>query len=132
MGGVEVEGSVGPEPPPVSLLLEIDAAYRRKAAAGVLRQIAPRRFNPEGAAWLPVMHADRKGWRTTALFSNTARAHKLGRTSDWVMIFSETESAPETQATVVTETMVPLKGKRVVRGRESECAQHYEQMAVEA
>jgi hypothetical protein len=116
-----------PARPPVGLLLEIDALYRKNAAAGVLRTIAPRRMNPKGASWLPVMHEDRKGWRFTALFSNTARAHKLGRTSDWVLVYAHRDGDPEAQFTVVTEGVGPLKGRRVVRGREAECEEHYEE-----
>ena len=75
--------------PPVDELLDIDREYRRKAAAGVLRQIAPRRFNPTGAAWLPILHTRRGERDYTALFSNTARAHQLGRTDDWVVIYCD-------------------------------------------
>ncbi len=55
-----------------------------------------------------------------ALFSNTARAHELGRTGDWVVLFYE-RNGDSGQCTVVTETRGPLAGRRVVRGRESEC-----------
>jgi len=105
--------------PSVDLLLAIDADYRRKAAAGELPRIAPRRFNPGGEAWLPILHTARDGWDMTALFSNTARAHKLGRTNDWVVVFYE-EGPDDGQCTVVTETHGPNAGRRVVRGRESE------------
>lgn len=111
--------------PPVALLLSVDAAYRRDAGAGKLRRIAPRRFNPDGAAWLPVLHVDRDGWSLTALFSNTARAHELGRTHDWVVIYFGREGGPEHQRTIVTETRGPLEGRRVVRGREAACREHY-------
>ena len=111
--------------PPIDLLLEVDALYRSKAARNELKLIAPRRFNPRGLAWLPVMHMHRKGWHFTALFSNTARAHELHRTDDWVVLHVMHESAPDWQCTVVTETHGPTKGKRVVRGRESECMIHY-------
>lgn len=111
--------------PPVSLLLEADAVYRRKAQAGELRRIAPRRFNPEGAAWLPVLHLRRGDWHLTLLYSNTALAHDLGRTGDWVVVHVHKGLGPETQATIVTETRGALAGQRVVRGREEECARHY-------
>lgn len=101
-------------PPPVATLLEVDAEYRRKAHAKELRRIAPRRFNPEGKAWLPVYHTEKEGWSFTALFSNTARAHRLGRTQDWVVIFYERDGH-ENQCTVVTEHQGPRKGERVVR-----------------
>lgn len=107
--------------PSVKILLEIDQEYRDKAGANDLPKIAPRRFNPEGQAWLPVLHADRRGWHFTALFSNTARAHELNRTGDWVVLFFYDNDHREGQCTIVTETRGPLKGERVVRGREAEC-----------
>ena len=106
--------------PAVRLLLDVDAEYRNKAAAGELPKIAPRRFNPEGKAWLPILHAEQGGWHFTALFSNTARAHELGRTGDWVVIYFYDDEHSEAQCTVVTETHGPMKGQRVVRGRETE------------
>lgn len=109
------------EEPPVRLLLEADEEYRRAAAAGRLRRIAPRRFNPAGEAWLPVMHQDRDGWSVTLLFSNTALAHDLDRTRDWVVAYFSRPGGPEHQRTIVTETHGPLEGRRVVRGREAEC-----------
>lgn len=108
--------------PPVSLLLEVDEAYRQQAAAGRLRTIAPKRFNPTGQAWLPVLHTRRGPWHLTAIFSNTGRAHELGRVGDWVVIHYHTDHSLEGQCTVVTERRGRLKGKRVVRGREGESA----------
>ena len=107
--------------PTVDLLLDIDRQYRRSAAAGELPRIAPKRFNPEGIAWLPILHANRGKWHFTALFSNTARAHELGRTDDWVVIYYYDDDHREGQNTIVTETKGPMKGERVVRGREDEC-----------
>jgi hypothetical protein len=109
--------------PPVRLLLEVDAVYRKRAAAGKLPKIAPKRFNPEGKAWLPILHAERDGWHFTALFSNTARAHDLGKTNDWVVIYFYDDDHQEGQCTVVTETHGPMEGERVVRGREVEYRQ---------
>jgi hypothetical protein len=108
--------------PAVALLLAADARYRGEAAAGRLPTIAPRRFNPEGRSWLPVMHETRDGWHVTALYSNTARAHELGREHDWVVLYFHRDGQPERQRTVVTETHGPCAGRRVVRGREPECA----------
>lgn len=118
-------GSDDHEEPPVALLLAIDALYRERAKAGDLERIAPRRFNPTGEAWLPIFHIDRDGWSFTALFSNTAMAHKLGRTDDWVVIYFGRPGGPEHQRTIVAETRGPLEGRRTVRGREAECRQHY-------
>jgi DNA polymerase (family 10) len=108
--------------PPVAALLAVDAEYRRRAEEGTLPTIAPRRFNPSGEAWLPILHLDREGWSFTALFSNTARAHELGTTRDWVVIYYERDGH-EGQCTVVTERRGPQRGRRVVRGRESEGAE---------
>lgn len=107
--------------PGVELLLDVDHEYREKAADGKLRKIAPKRFNPDGEAWLPILHTQRDGWEFTALFSNTARAHDLGKTDDWVVLYFHSDHGPEGQRTVVTETSGPLTGRRVVRGREAEC-----------
>jgi len=112
------------ELPSVPLILDVDREYRQKAEAGRLRTIAPRRFNPEGEAWLPILHTEKQGWSFTALFSNTARAHDLGKTHDWVVVYYE-KDGHENQHTVVTESHGPLKGERVVRGREKECADYY-------
>ena len=113
---------VGDGAPPVALLLDVDAEYRKRAEAGELRTIAPRRFNPKGERWLPVLHTERDGWSFNALYSNTARAHELGRTRDWVVIYWE-QDGHEDQCTVVTEYAGALAGQRVVRGREHECAE---------
>jgi DNA uptake protein ComE-like DNA-binding protein len=107
--------------PGVDLLLDVDREYRQKAARGQLRKIAPRRFNPSREAWLPILHTQRDDWHLTALFSNTARAHELEKTDDWVVLYFHTDHGPEAQRTVVTETSGPLEGRRVVRGREAEC-----------
>jgi DNA polymerase (family X) len=114
-------GAPAGESPPAAMLLEVDREYREGAVAGTLRTIAPKRFNPEGAAWLPVLHTQRGRWHFTALYSNTARAHELGRTRDWVVIYFYDDAHVEGQHTVVTETRGALAGKRVIRGREDEC-----------
>ena len=121
----QAAGEEGPdEEPGVGLLLEVDETYRTKAEAGELRKIAPKRFNPEGEAWLPILSTERGGWEFTALYSNTKRAHDQGKTDNWVVLYYERDGE-EDQATVVTETQGPLEGKRVVRGRETECREYY-------
>jgi len=115
--------------PGVGLLLDIDREYRERSASGDLPRIAPRRFNPRREAWLPVLHATRADLHFTALYSNTAKAHELGRTRDWVVIYFYDDEHREGRHTVVTETHGPLEGRRVVRGREAECADHYGQPA---
>jgi hypothetical protein len=111
--------------PSVDILLDVDCEYREKAQAGSLPKVAPRRMNPEGNAWLPVLHTRFGPWHFTALYSNTERAHELHRIYDWVVIFYGDPEGGEGQATVVTERRGALTGKRVVRGREPECARHY-------
>jgi putative hydrolase len=113
------------EEPPVEVLLDVDREYRAAAAAGQLPRIAPRRFNPTGEAWLPILHTERDHWHFTALFSNTFRAHALERTRDWVVVYFHADAHPEGQRTIVTETSGALEGRRVVRGRESECLVSY-------
>lgn len=116
------------EEPPVATLLDVDREYRSRADR--LPKIAPRRFNPERRAWLPILHAERDRWHFTALFSNTPLAHRLGRTRDWVVLYFQADHGPEGQRTVVTETQGIVRGKRVVRGREAECHSHYAQSTV--
>lgn len=113
--------------PPVAMLLEVDREFRQQAGAGGLPAIAPRRFNPDGKARLPVLHTHRGDWHFTVLYSNTATAHKLKRTHDWVVVYFYDDEHVEGQHTVVTETRGPLTGRRVVRGRETECRTFYAQ-----
>jgi len=113
------------EEPSVELLLDVDREYRDKAATGELPNIAPKRFNPNKEAWLPILHTERDKWHLTAMFSNTARAHELRRTKDWVVVYFSCDHGDEGQRTVVTETRGEMVGQRVVRGREAECRAHY-------
>jgi hypothetical protein len=115
--------------PGVAMLLDVDLEYRDGARAGRLPRIAPRRFNPAHDAWLPILHTIRGDWHFTALFSNTATAHELGRTHDWVVVYFHDDHRAESQRTVVTEQHGPLAGRRVVRGRERECRTHYDHVA---
>ena len=114
-----------PRQPPVSELLDVDREYREKAAAGILTKVAPRRFNLKREAWLPILHTARKQRHYTAVFSNTARAHELGKTHDWVVLFCD-NGATEDRFTVITSEFGPLQGERIVAGREAECAKYYE------
>jgi len=113
-----------PAGPSVDELLDVDREYRDRADRGDLPLIAPRRFNPTGEKWLPVLHTTRGDRHYTALFSNTARAHELGHTHDWLVLYYDGRDG-EQQCTIVTAPKGPLKGCRVVRGRERECVTHY-------
>lgn len=121
-GGTSTEAPF--EEPLVAELMDVDREYRDRVEAGKLPTIAPRRFNPEREAWLPVLHTHRGPRHYTALFSNTARAHQLGKTRDWAILYYD-DGAREHQCTVITAQWGPLKGRRIVRGREAECADHY-------
>lgn len=129
LGRVRVPAVPGAAPT-VSELLDVDREYREKAARGQLQRIAPRRFNPAGEAWLPVLHTRRGRRRYTALFSNTARAHRAGKTNDWVVLYSD-NGRGEDRHTVLTASYGPLHGQRVVAGRESECRALHESGSAE-
>lgn len=114
--------------PPVSELLSLDAEYRRQAEQGRLLQISPRRFNPTGKRWLPILHVRRDDRCYTALYSNSPRAHELGMTRDWVVIYRN-GAAQTDQWTVITCKRGRLRGRRIIRGREAECELFYAQRA---
>jgi putative hydrolase len=115
-----------PGDPPVDELLDVDREYRAGVLTDALPKIAPRRFNPNHDAWLPILHTERDGRHYTALFSNTARAHELGKTADWVVLYHEAPYGGRPY-TVITSNKGPLQSKRIVRGREAECIELYEQ-----
>jgi hypothetical protein len=119
LGRIAPPASGNRDRPSVGELLDVDREYREKAAAGQLSTIAPRRFNPDREAWLPILHTIRGPRHYTALFSNTALAHRLHRTRDWVVVYWE-DGRGERQCTVVTARGGRLAGRRVVRGREDE------------
>ena len=112
--------------PSIEELLDVDREYREKAASQQLHTFAPRRFNPTGEAWLPVLHTERGPHHYTALFSNTARAHQKGKTNDWVVVFYD-DGTRERQYTIITSEWGILEGYRIVTGRESECLKYYEE-----
>ncbi|MCA9123880.1 MAG: DNA polymerase III [Planctomycetaceae bacterium] len=114
----DVDASIGE-------LLDVDREYRELAKSGQLPRIAPRHFNPTGAAWLPVLHTERGPRHYTALYSNTARAHELGATHDWVVIYRDDDGS-HGQWTVITSSFGKLQGKRIVRGRETACEVYYD------
>jgi len=125
LGRVRFQGSkVRASEPQVSEILDVDAEYLRRVAREELPKIAPRRFNPEQKRWLPILHTVRGKRHYSALFSNTARAHQLRKTSDWVVIYYDGKGG-ERQCTVITSSFGPLAGRRIIRGREPECLKNY-------
>jgi putative hydrolase len=117
-------------PPPdrsvsVAELLDVDREYRAKAEADRLPKIAPQSFNPGKVAWLPILHTDREGRHYTALYSNTARAHQLNTTHDWVVVYRD-DDRRQGRWTIITSQFGKLRGCRIVRGREEECADLYQ------
>jgi hypothetical protein len=123
-------GLLGPgrapaDEPVVADLLAADEQYRLRAAQEDLPRIAPRFFNPVRDRWLGVLHTQRNNWTMRVLFANTALAHRLGKTHDWVVVTFE-QGTLTGQRTVVTQTHGEMAGLRVVRGREAECLAHYQ------
>lgn len=100
--------------PPVDLLLELDQTWRRLDAEH-LPCMAPRLEDHAGA---PVWRTERDGWSFTLL-------RAPGRVPDRVLIHYRKHDR-EGRCTVVTEHQGELDGQRVIRGRERECARHYE------
>ena len=113
--------------PPIAEILDVDREYRGSARTGKLRLIAPRRFNPKKEAWLPILHTQRGTRHYTAMFSNTALAHQLKKTHEWVILYFDDDHG-EHQCTIVTGRNAPFTGKRIVRGRESECSAYYQNL----
>ncbi|HEY0995052.1 MAG TPA: helix-hairpin-helix domain-containing protein [Gemmatimonadaceae bacterium] len=113
----------GPQPT-VAELLDVDREYRERTGAGTLPRIAPRRYNPANEPWLPILHTERGGRFFTALFSNSPRAHQMRKVWDWVTLYWDGDDG-ERRATIITARVGPLHDRRVIRGREKECEQHY-------
>lgn len=84
----------------------------RKVRDGLLEKVPDPEFGEAEPA--------RGEWHVTAFYSNTARAHQLGHTSDRVVSYFHRDARPEGRRTIVTETQGPARGHRVVRGREPE------------
>jgi hypothetical protein len=116
-----------PDEPPVCELLEIDRQYRKQAQRGRIPHVAPRRYNPTRAAWRPVLRISRGLRQYRVLFTNTARSHELGSFDDWVIIHRE-DGGGYGQWTVITSRYGPLRGRRIVRGREAECKAYYREL----
>lgn len=112
-GVAPVAGS-GPIEPTAQELIDVNDEYRHKADLGVLPTIAPHRFNPTGARWLPILHTSRGDRHYTAMYSNSARAHALGHTHDWVVIYADDRG--QGRWTVVNETRGPRAGRQTVLG----------------
>lgn len=128
LGRLQVHSAPGKhQEPSATEILDVDREYREKTAAGRLRTIAPRRFNPTREAWLPILHTQRGRRHYSVLFSNTARAHEMKKTKDWVVIYYDGPGG-ERQCTVITSQRGLLSGKRIVRGREEECAAYYKKV----
>ncbi len=64
------------------------------------------------------MHMSKGEWLFTVLFSNSQRAHELGKTRDWVVIYHQRDGEPEGRSVVISETRGPTAGKRVVRSNQ--------------
>jgi hypothetical protein len=99
-------GSPLPGEPPVADLLHIDAEFRRVAGGQFL------------------LAGECAGFHWRAHFAQSALAHRLEQTRDWVEVrFDDGRQAGE--RIVLTEQHGDLAGRRVVRGREDECRTLY-------
>lgn len=110
--------------PSVAELLDVDREYRDRTSAATLPRIAPRRYNPANEPWLPILHTERGGRFFTALYSNSPRAHQMRKVWDWVTLYWDGDDG-ERRASIITARVGPLHDRRVIRGREKECEQHY-------
>jgi DNA polymerase/3'-5' exonuclease PolX len=99
-----------PDEPTVAELLTLDADYRSRIEAN--------------QRWKWVGRSEVGEWDCSVAFADTAIAHRLRRTRDWVTIHFD-DGHHNGERTVVTEVRGDLCGKRVVRGREEECREHY-------
>jgi len=116
--------------PPVATILEVDQVYRTADAENTLTKISLQRPGTTDVTKVPILHTELDGWRFTAIYSNTRTAQTFKRTRDWVVIYFEEDGHGQGQCTVVTEHHGPLIGKRVIRGREDSCLEHYRQEKV--
>jgi hypothetical protein len=100
--------------PSIEEILAVEADFRRLAGAGVLGRTAPRAYSPKGPKWEGVLQCERGGWHLRVAWADTAIAHRLDKTRDWIEVRFERDGRSGVR-TVVTEA-----GRRVVRGREEE------------
>ena len=114
---------VAPGDPTIAELLSVDREFRRMASAGA-KVVSTHNRMTTVASHQPVLETVRAGRKYTARFSDTPRALSLGKTRDWVVLSSE---GPEGRRhhTVVTMWTGWLKGRRIVRSRELECANYH-------
>lgn len=110
------------EEPSLEDLLALDEDYR--ACTDSEELFAPRRYEPDGERCLGVSRSERGGWSMKALYANSALAHRLERSRDWVVIYYQ-RGETQGQRTIATETRGEMAGRRVVRGRERECRAYY-------
>jgi DNA polymerase/3'-5' exonuclease PolX len=101
-----------PDEPSVAELLSLDADYRSRIESN--------------QRWKWVGRSEVGPWDCSVSFADTAIAHRLRRTRDWVVIQFD-DGHHHSERTIVTEVRGDLCGKRVVRGREEECRAYYSQ-----
>ena len=109
----------------MATLLHVDREYRAKAIDDCLPIVSPHTADSKTASLVPVLHTGREGWYFTALYSNTASARARNRINDWVVIYYYDGAGNDGQVTVVSELRGPMRGKRVVRGRDETFQPHY-------
>lgn len=68
------------------------------------------------------MRVKREKYEFTALFSNTAQAHELEKTHDWVVIYWKSGMAKNASIRWSLKQKGHSKGKQVMRGRDRKTA----------
>lgn len=111
--------------PAIADLLAIDQEFRKTDLTRQLPHRREMRLFHHGENYTRSQKIRRKNWRYHVRYSNSSLAHRLGLYGDWVVIYFQDAKGNKGQRTVVTEYRGSLAGKRVVRGREEECAQYY-------
>lgn len=104
--------------PTVPDLLALDQQYREWVAKDALFGESSEMTS------VYVLRKSFHGWHFRCLFSQGSLAARLGKSEDWVTIYFNDGSAYG-ERTVETAESGPLSGQRVVRGREKECQQYY-------
>jgi len=73
---------------------------------------------PVKACAMAIINEPQDGWEITALFSNTAKAHELDKTHDWVVIYYQRDGrGARTPSSPLRAASWPASGSFVVARR---------------
>jgi len=112
--------------------LEEAARLLREQGADPYRVRAGRvRMQPPGRPPRPIselLDVDREYRELATAGKLHARAHRAGKTHDWVVLYEDGING-ERLHTVITASHGGMRGRRVIAGREGECEQFYAALA---